>query len=340
MNKSTPDYAKIIMVGIPIGFIVWVLMMFLSAFLARFLNIMDYWFYLSVFLTLIVMSFYFYFCIRYSNKMGALIITDPALLMSSESDLICHFCSMKIVDSHSAKIWQQSITGKNQLYCLDCWNKKVQGSYKKYIIFSFFYILFGIFLVFIDPQNDFGWSILNLYLIVFWGIFMIFPHELGHVCAAKFLDMNILGVIVGFGKTVFAKKFWGVTWEFKSIPTMGLTLCLNLKTDKYRRREFFKTISGPLVHLFVIGLLLTIWPSQELFFGIFDKNIALISALFWANLIDLLGNLIPRRIKTDIGKISSDGLLLITVPFLSKEAIEQTVDRSKNIIRDMDKNIL
>jgi hypothetical protein len=339
MKKYTPDYPKIIIVGIPIGFLAWFILIFPSVLLSRSLGVADYRFYISIFLTIITMSIYFYFCVRFSNRIGASILLDPSVLSSPEGHLKCSFCSAEIRDLNSAKIWQQSITGKNKLCCLNCWEKRCLRSYKSLFVYSLIVITFGIFSVVVNPNSEFGWIILNLYLATLFGILMIIPHELSHAYSARLLGMHVAGIIIGIGKTVFVKRFWGFSWEFKNIPIIGITLVLNLKTNKYRSKQFAMILAGPLTNLVVISVLLGILPRQELFTGIFDLNIAPASALFWANIIDFFGNLIPRMLETIIGKIPNDGLNLASTLFLSKKEIEQKILYHKELFIHLNKDI-
>ena len=332
-----PDYTKIFLVGIPIGFIAWFVLILPSFYIARFLEIRDYWFYISLFLTLIVMSGYFTYCIKNPLKVGAAIIHDPLFLHSNKDDFRCEICGNLIKEKHEAKIWQESISGKNTLCCSSCYNKKNYGSYKTIIFLGIIQVFFAIILVILSPEEKIGWLLLNLILVFIFGITMTVPHELGHVFAAKILGAFVPAVIIGKGKTVFVRQFLNLSWEFKNIPFGGITIALFSEHSKYRRNLFYFTIGGPLVNLLFVILFLLIFPATKLFTGIFAIHLSLASAFFLANLIDLIYNMLPIKVDTSVGKIPNDGLNLLMLPFLTKDAVKQRIMDNKIVFSQKEK---
>jgi hypothetical protein len=324
-----PDYLKIILVGIPVGFIAWFVSIFPSFYIAQFLKIRDFWFYISLILTVIVMSGYLLFCLKQPLKAGAAIISDPKILKSDQDYYQCEFCGNLLDAKHPAKIWQESISGKNILCCSGCYNKKNFGSYKTIIVINTIQFCLGIILVIISPEEKIGWLLLNLILMSLFSILMIIPHELGHVIVAKTLGVCVPGVIIGMGKTVFIKHLLNMSWEFRNIPFGGITIALLADHFKYRRNLFFITIGGPLVNLIFIILFLAIFPITKLFTDIFTIQLSFASAFFLANLVDLLYNLLPIQVDTSIGRIPNDGLNLVVLPFLTEDAVKQRVRDSR-----------
>ena len=331
MRSIKPDYSKIIFVGIPIGFIAWFVLIFPSAILARTLGNTEYWLYISLLLTAIFVSGYLTFCIKYPSKVGAAIVADPNILKSIEGDFQCRFCGKKISNEQSVNIWQKSISGKNVICCSGCYNKKTQGSYKALLLLAFIQFLMGILLIVYSPEARTGWFLLDLFLMTIFSVFMIIPHELGHVLAAKSLGIYVVGVVIGLGKTVLLKRYWNMPWEFKNFPAGGITIPLVLSVDKYRSKLFFLICGGPLINLFAILILLIIYPGTDLFSGLFKPQLSIASAFFLANIIDLLYNLLPIKVNTNFGKIDSDGLNMVKLPFMTQEAVEQCVMNNRTI---------
>jgi hypothetical protein len=331
MRSIKPDYSKIIFVGIPIGFIAWFVLIFPSAILARTLGNTEYWLYISLLLTAIFVFGYLVFCIKYPSKIGAAIVDDPNVLRSIEGDFQCRFCGKIISNEQSVKIWQKSISGENIICCSNCFNKKTQGSYKATLLLSIIQLLLGIVLIFYSPEERTGWFLLNLFLMALFSVFMIIPHELGHVLAAKSIGTYVVGVVIGLGKTVLLKRYWNVSWEFKSLPAGGITIPLILNVDKYRSKLFFIVLGGPLINLFTIFILLVFYPGTVLYSGLFKPQLSFVSAFFWANIIDLLYNLLPIQVNTNLGKIGSDGLNMIKLPFMSQEAVEHCVIKNRTL---------
>ena len=331
MRSIKPDYSKIILVGIPIGFIAWFVLIFPSAILARTLGNTEYWLYISLLLTAIFVSGYLAFCIKYPSKIGAAIVDDPNTLRSIEGDFQCKFCKKIISNEQSVNIWQQSISGENFICCSDCYSKKIQGSYKVTLLLSIIQLILGIVLIVYSPEERSGWFLLNLFLIALFSVFMIIPHELGHVLAAKSIGTYVVAVVIGLGKTVFLKRYWNISWEFKSLPAGGITIPLILNVDKYRSKLFYIIFGGPLINLLTIFILLTFYPSTVLFSGIFKPQLSVASAFFWANIIDLLYNLLPIQVNTSFGKIGSDGLNMVKLSFMSQDAVEQCVMNNRTL---------
>jgi len=329
MKPIKPDYSKILFVGIPLGFIAWVVLIAPSVLLARTIGFIDYWAHISLFFTFIFISGYLIFCIKNPLKVGAAIVNSPRVLNSDKDEFQCEVCRKLIAENQTVKIWQKSISGKNIVCCSNCYNKKTNGSYKTIIAFSIIQFCLGIILISYSPEEKIGWILLNLCLILFFNIIMILPHELGHTFVAKSLGIYVLGVVIGIGKTVFVKQYWNMSWEFKSIPIGGVTIPLILDQHKYRRNQFFITLGGPFINLLTIMILLYIYPTTKLFLDIFNTQLAFAAAIFLANIIDLLCNLLPFQVNTITGKIKSDGLSLIMLPFLSKEAVDQRIKNNK-----------
>ena len=327
-----PDYLKIILAGIPIGFITWFILIFPSIYIASFLEIRDYWFYVSIFFTLVVITGYFLFCIKYSLKVHAAIIENPAALKSIKEDFKCELCGNLIRDKSTAKILQQSISGKNILCCSECYIKKNNGSYKSILVISIAQVFFGIILVYFAPEEKIGWFLLNLIMVSICSIVMIIPHEIGHVFVAKIFGAIVPAVIFGKGKSVFTKQLLNVSWDFRNIPFGGITVALFLDHIKYRRKLLFVILGGPLVNLLFLLLLLWLFPTTKLFTDIFSLKLSFASAFFYANFIDLFFNMIPNHVETSIGRIPNDGLSLIMLPFLTENEIKQQIMNNKNII--------
>lgn len=184
--------------------------------------------------------------------------------------------------------------------------------------------LIGLLLVIINPSGFAGWLLLNLTLLQVVFLVMIIPHELGHAVTACLMGMSVLKIIIGQGRVLFTVRFLGLLWEIKRFPSIGFTLFSGTSTHYYRLKLFLIVLSGPftngLLILFALQFPLAISlrniPGTYLYPGI---------AFYMANALMMIFNLYPAKVKTEDREVLTDGLQLLSIPWMSKQAIYQQI---------------
>ena len=179
----------------------------------------------------------------------------------------------------------------------------------------------GLIWVVVSSQNEFAMLIFQLGLCVCFANILVPFHELGHILAGLMTKSKIFGVTIGLGRTLYSRDFWGVEWKLCVIPICGFTIVGHKSRRFYRMRSFLTTLGGPLVNF------LLIFAAMILLFNVSSPMLLkVIKPFIVANILALLLGLWPRKVNFAGVKTSSDGLTLLTVPFMSKLKIEQEIE--------------
>ncbi|MFZ0035437.1 MAG: site-2 protease family protein [Sedimentisphaerales bacterium] len=207
-------------------------------------------------------------------------------------------------------------------YCPTCWEKNATQQGKSYLTACIIVLIIGIIWVIISPQNELAWLILQAGLSgCFITAIVAIPHELGHVLTAFLIKAKILQVTIGLGRILYNRDFWGIEWKFCAIPICGFSI-IGLKSRRfYRLRSFLITLGGPLVNF------LLIFVAMILLFNIsLPWLLAVVRSFLIANIFVLLFNLMPRKANFAGTITPSDGLALLTTPFMSQSKINQEIE--------------
>jgi len=146
------------------------------------------------------------------------------------------------------------------------------------------------------PESWFLWFLLLQWLL-------IIPHELGHATAAEILGFERIRIIVGYGKPILTTRFMGHQWLINVLPFGGLTLAEFPNGKPDRCKDFLLTVAGPAVNLIILlGLILALGGNPN--------SHGVLGIVFWANLLVLVGNLIPFTFESSLGSFPNDGLHL------------------------------
>lgn len=171
------------------------------------------------------------------------------------------------------------------------------------------------------------WFFLNLFLFQIVTIICIVPHELAHALGAHLAGWNVFYIIIGIGRTLYQKRLFGIDFILKPLPTLGLTIVAPERGKYSRLGHAAFVAAGPVVNLAIV-IFCIIWTIRQAgtsgifnFPGlgtspIFDplvEKIAPVSVVLISNLLILVANLWPRYVKTEFGKMRSDGLALLRV---------------------------
>ncbi len=205
-------------------------------------------------------------------------------------------------------------------YCPSCREKKSAHLGVSFLIACPIVLVGGFLWVLACPQNEFAWIAFQAGLFLCFLTIVALPHELGHVLVALAVRAKVSKVTIGLGGILFKRKFIGTEWEFCAIPICGLTYVAVGDRYFYRIRNFFVSSGGPLVNcLFGIASLIV------LFFISSPWIVSIAKAFLFANIFAFLYSLLPR--KVNVGGIStlSDGLRLLSLPFMSKSEIDREI---------------
>jgi tetratricopeptide (TPR) repeat protein len=143
-------------------------------------------------------------------------------------------------------------------------------------------------------------------------------HELGHAAAGAIGGLRIARVVVGTGRVVAERRFGGVTFQLKQIPAGGATLATPFEGTRFvRARVWLFGLGGPLASAATAVLL---WKLAARFGGASGAGWVL-SVAASACAFSTVFNLIPMRVSSGSGTLASDGLQLLTTPFMKPAAV-------------------
>jgi len=320
MDKRRTDFLKIIIVGIPLAFIAWAVLLVLAAYLTHDPYISMY---SSIALTIAIVIVYIYLSIKHAPKIGATIEDSEADFKTSEGLFKCGDCGCEsTVEEAFRKIKKSGLSGNTKMLCPECWSKEYIAMSKVSFTLSGIAFAGGLIIDYIDPGNVLAAILINFVLIYIFMLTTIIPHELGHAIAGKVMGYRVFRVIIGYGQVLFTRRFLGCEWEFRPFPIGGVTLIATRSTRSYRLRRFVMLLAGPAVNVLFILLLFGILPADGSLVSYSFHGMAPALDFFLANVVLLVFNLWPHKITSSLGVTENDGLALISIPLSKLKQIE------------------
>ncbi|MEM8995282.1 MAG: site-2 protease family protein, partial [Acidobacteriota bacterium] len=208
--------------------------------------------------------------------------------------------------------------------CPTCVEKRSQREARQTLYLSLLFLVGGVAAAAVGLPI--GIVFINLFIMQVAVVLMIIPHELGHLLTARALGLGAPAVLIGVGRRLFTTSAFGAKWELRAVPLGGLTLISDRGLPGLRWRMWLAVLAGPVVSGLV---LLAIWAVQILVvgrasFGSLFDGFAPVAAFVWANILILVTNLLPLRTTNVLGqKQGNDGHLLLTLPFFSRDQIDE-----------------
>jgi fumarate reductase subunit C len=231
-------------------------------------------------------------------------------------------CAKCGVVSEIEETFPKSYYSDKIFYCPTCWEKNAVQRGESFLIACVIVLIGGLAWVTVSPQNEFTWLVFQAGLLMCFILILALPHELGHTLAAFMTKAKIFQVTIGLGRVLYNHDFWGIEWIFRAIPFCGYTLIGFNNRKLYRLRSFLVTLGGPLANCFLI------FAAVILLFHISSPWLLAVTRSFIAaNVFVLLfSSLLPRKVNFAGIITPSDGLTLLTVPFMSELKINQEIE--------------
>jgi ribosomal protein L40E len=255
----------------------------------------------------------------------------------SASSAKCFYCGVESELVQAFFKGRKSFSRKIQTVCPTCWTKRRSVAFKRGLVIYGILAGVGLLLVVLFPRLFFGWVILNSISIDIFLALSLLPHELGHALIAKLMGFRVFYIVVGSGKKIGRKKLLGFNIEFRTVPLSGATITAPRDEKFFRLRYAAVLLAGPLINVILgvaawlliqKGVLRVPIPPLSLenaplaLFNLFGTGLVPLHMIVLANLLLVAINLWPRHIRTALGKIPSDGLALVTMPFLPRKKSE------------------
>jgi hypothetical protein len=199
-----------------------------------------------------------------------------------------------------------------RVYCSRCHakfeEKFLLGILAIYLIFG----LVGLLILWSSPASPAGHVFVNLFLIQIVILASVVAHEFAHAIVGRLCGLTVLRIWIGRGKTLYHAKLFGFDTELKMIPFGGLTFLTHGFKANLRSRYFLAILAGPLINAIILCITWRFVSWQNFSF---ENSIQLAAFIFIAQALLLWESLLPYRIQTALGFLSTDGLSLLELVF-------------------------
>jgi tetratricopeptide (TPR) repeat protein len=176
-------------------------------------------------------------------------------------------------------------------------------------------------------------------LFTIWLLFLVFPvvvvallvlHEAAHALSAWLVGLRVFGICVGHGRLIHATQLGGVRLELRSRMDRGFTTVGHPNLRFVRLKQFLTVLAGPLTHGALLTLALWFWSllwvrrpvAPDAGSPAWWVGFILVVDFGLGNAILLLVNLFPCQYQIGDHLQPSDGLQLLTLPFLTRAVRE------------------
>ena len=159
---------------------------------------------------------------------------------------------------------------------------------------------------------------LSVSLILLFWIPMLVLHEFGHALAARLLGWRVKEMVIGFGRELWRWQYGETRIRVKLVPIEGYVLPMPTSSKGMRYKSALIYAAGPGIELLLLAVTVLVLGSDYVFGGGNELGQVAAQSLAIAILLGAGFNLLP--FSTDGGV--SDGLGILSSPFMSDEAIE------------------
>ncbi|HEV8000115.1 MAG TPA: M50 family metallopeptidase [Planctomycetaceae bacterium] len=198
-------------------------------------------------------------------------------------------------------------------YCPTCVNRRDRLLSQRSLLIA---LLFGAPLsaiaVAIAPPQDRHFLLFAPSLLIFFWLGIV-PHELGHALAASLLGLRVFRIQIGFwGPVLLRLRMFGTEICVTPVPGGGLTVVGAPSLNSVGWRWALMVAAGPLANGVLAVAALCLRPG----FSWIEQLVVPFAA---ANLLIVAVSLFPWHHTTPFGSFESDGLVLLSFPFASRE---------------------
>lgn len=173
-------------------------------------------------------------------------------------------------------------------------------------------------LILVAVFEDFSTPRLSIaFMVLFWAP-MLLLHELGHALAARLLGWQVREIVIGFGRDLWQWQSGETRIRIKLAPLEGYVLPAPADARRVRLKSMLIYAAGPGAELLLLGLLLLLFGRDYVFGEAVSVGQVAIQSLAIVILLGAGFNLLPFRSEG----AASDGLGIISSPFMSNDAIE------------------
>lgn len=172
-------------------------------------------------------------------------------------------------------------------------------------------IMFAVF-------EEYSASRLSVILVLVFWIPMLVLHEFGHAIAAKALGWHVREIVIGFGRELWQWQIGETRVRVKLAPVEGYVLPMPTSARQMRLKSALIYAAGPGIELLLLAIMLLVLGSDYVFGGSNEIGQVAAQSLAIAILLGAGFNLLPFSTGGGV----SDGLGILTSPFMSDEAIE------------------
>ena len=150
---------------------------------------------------------------------------------------------------------------------------------------------------------------------------VVLLHELGHVASARLAGVSSNTIVMGTGKHVRQLRLG----RLRILVTDKLRIGCSLLSEYPRRRSKLRLAliysGGILAHLLIIGTTFSIRGGNMTIFP--PNNIDIAWSFSASNAYALVMALLPLRWRVGESRVPSDGLRLITLPFMNQKKLAE-----------------
>lgn len=168
--------------------------------------------------------------------------------------------------------------------------------------------IFGLFAA--EIARDYDAKKLSALFIFLWWWPLLLIHELGHAVCARLFGFPVTGVVVGFGRVIWAGEVRGVYVELRVFPLEGFTSTYSPRGARLKNAAVY--FAGPGVELAAAALALAVLGPARMFARSEAVGVIALQSLALAAVIGAGFNLIPHHGRAGgFGQgrpIASDGL--------------------------------
>jgi len=253
---------------------------------------------------------------------------SPPAAAEEGAPVPCDGCGRAVPDRALLTLTPSPGSTKKRLLCSSCRVRQERHDlivgWTTVLVITGFALLAIILDVFTQP----AWINLNLLLLVFLEELLVVPHELGHALGAWLTRMRVFRVYISMGLTLFNGRKWGLWRERRPMPKeAGAALVAPRSPHRFRTRQAVMTACGPLANALLLAVSLWWLTPSGLLAQLQEIDCRLVPGAAFAvgNMLTLASALLPYRRGSYQGvPMSSDGLTLLTLPFLSEETGRQS----------------